>query len=201
MKYSDLQIANEKFITDEMRNAKSIGGLIKAFKNRRKSKVSEKPKSGKPGYSEDELRSKYKKDYNIDLARVSKDKYTNPDQVRKLVFADIKLFLNKIKRDPEVLKAIDAEVKEVAKDYIDSSLTWDGSTSRILRIATFNLSSDFDGELAIIGHGDQEENTIIVDTMLYTLADMLELKWKNYIGCVGTGDGDEGCIYFSFNEI
>ena len=177
-------------------------GISQKFKQRKLEKES-KSKS----YAQQESREKFLKesfqkiDQKYKLSSMSKDEYKDfiikmEDQieidVRKILRPlNSKEVLNKLKED--YIKGCKNWFKDDPK-YLESEIK---NAENSFRPGLFKIVENAGEYIWIVG-GDQSINThcggIVED-----VAEALELKYSDFVNAglfsVGTGDGDEGCIY------
>ena len=160
-----------------------------------KKKISKQLKDNtntKPKYikqpTRDQVIDGFNKAYNIDKSffnLVEKD-YKDKREVYNDMEADAKFIANKIASSnifkvncDEAMKSLPDE--KINKDIIDIDEGVNG----------------YDESMQIL---DTDQDVITaMNWIVYDIAEILEIKYSDYLGYIDTGDGDEGTIYYSIN--
>lgn len=154
---------------------------IKQLKNNKTNNTNTKP-------TRDQVIDGFNKAYNIDKSffnLVEKD-YKDKREVYNDMEADAKFIANKIASSnifkvncDEAMKSLPDE--KINKDIIDIDEGVNG----------------YDESMQIL---DTDQDVInAMNWIVYDIAEILEIKYSDYLGYIDTGDGDEGTIYYSIN--
>ena len=159
----------------------------KISKQLKDNKTNTKPKRIKLP-TRDQVIDGFNKAYNIDKSffnLVEKD-YKDKREVYNDMEADAKFIANKIASSnifkvncDEAMKSLPDE--KINKDIIDIDEGVNG----------------YDESMQIL---DTDQDVITaMNWIVYDIAEILEIKYSDYLGYIDTGDGDEGTIYYSIN--
>ena len=178
--------------TAAIMTAATIGGAIMMLKSDTKKGIKdEEDKRNKENKKLEECKRKAKIAYDNNTFRknqfiesISKKPHTinNDDELRELILKDARKLISICNKSPKVKEEFEKSFKEYfSDDEINDKSFHDFSGLCVID----------DGDYIIIIDGTQDDR-IALSWFIDDLADVLEEKWGVSIG---TGDGDEGCIY------
>lgn len=161
--------------------------ISKQLKDNKAYNANTKPKYTKQP-TRDQVIDGFNKAYNIDKSffnSVEKD-YKDKREVYNDMLHDAKFIANKITSSNIFKVNCDEAMKSLPDEKIDKGI-----------IDICEGVNGYDETIQIL-NADQDV-IIAMNWIVYDIADMLDLKYAKYTGGIGTGDGDEGTIYYSIN--
>lgn len=168
-----------------------IGILIWDHKDRKKQKIKDEEKRAEEAKQRDEEDKKVFNTYAVKVGNeITNIKISSRDDLIKRLITDINKCCALCKSDPKLSQKIKQSIDDLKKDGFDEKIQYKLGGCKF---------DDWDGDYLVVIDGDQMIR-IYLSWILHDIKIVLNRKWgkllKEYDIKIGTGDGDEGCIYF-----
>ena len=140
-----------------------------------------------------------KKVYSVDVEPIPAGEIKDKNELVRSLESESKKFLANMKKTQSYKAFLADASKETNedKDYYDGGYT-PQELDRCVKIE--EGVNGWEESIAIISMGTDQAITILLYPIVSDIADMVEFRFKNYIYGVGTGDGDEGHMYYIIRE-
>lgn len=136
-----------------------------------------------------------KKVYSVDVDPIPAGEIKNTNDLIRSLEAEAKKFLASMKKS-QSYKAFLADVSKKTnedKEYYDGGYT-PQELDRCVKIE--EGVNGWEESIAIVDMDTDQGITLLLHPIVSDIAEMMEFRFKNYIYGVGTGDGDEGHMYY-----
>lgn len=143
-----------------------------------------------------------KKYYNIsDIDEIESGSFKTDKDVFDSMLKDCKAWTKKIINSQAFKDSINEIISDESTMDSISSEYYSGYKASLSGFkSVFKVEEGINGwkESIQVLDGSQTEN-ICLGWVCYDLARLIEIKYKNYVGSVGIGDGDEGHLYYQIS--
>lgn len=136
-----------------------------------------------------------KKTYNVDVDSIPVGVIKSKDALLRDLESESKKYLISMKKT----QSYKAFLADVSKETNEDKEYYDGGWSPQELDRCVKIEEGVNGweeSIAVISLKTDQAIAILLHPIVDEIADMLEVRFKNYIYGVGTGDGDEGHVYY-----
>ena len=140
-----------------------------------------------------------KKMYNVNVNPIPAGEIKTKDALVRALESESKKYLASMKKT-QSYKAFLADASKQTnedKEYYDGGWT-PQQLDRCVKIE--EGVNGWEETISVITLGTDQAIAILLHPIVSDIADMLEVRFRNYIYGVGTGDGDEGHVYYGIDE-